>query len=266
MLAEEQDVDKPAAAEDCSAPAPDSEPEPKAPSDAPLTERQSKWLLTGMTIYVIVLAVLAVDQIFELGLVRPELDRDLIAKIESLDPSPGAVPSSELGQLRQAAMALAQPNMDPRIVDAALTIHDSAYAFRIGSMPDDATLKGMAQKVESLREAKPPVQPAAAVGALVKQVRALADLTKGLPPDQQKRLRDRHSVTEYIINYHEFSISLLIRALRKATEPGKAASAYCLHQIAARFFNHRGAEGGDPEQWKAWWRATEAELERRSRR
>jgi hypothetical protein len=147
-----------------------------------------------------------------------------------------------------------------------LAIHDAAYAFDVGSMPDAGHVQGLTQRIEALRQAKPPVQDPAVLGALAKHVETLNRLREGLPEPQRQKLTERWNTTEYIINYHEFSIPHLIRALRGEDKSGRAAATYCLHQIAARFFNYRGSEGGDPERWKDWWRRTEAELERRSRR
>lgn len=231
-----------------------------------LTKAQANLLLVGLTVYVVVLAVLAVDQIFGLGLVRPELDRLLIARIESLESEPPAVPVDRLAQLRQAALSYTDPHADPRLAAIGRQIHDEAYAFAIGSPPDQPALTALGESIEKFKTAQPPAQDPGAVEALASMAAALSDMVAAIPPEDAKALARRREATDYIINYHEFSIPHLIRALRKAEPPAQAAALYCLDQIARRFFRYAGPDMTTPEEWSQWWKRTEAGLENLSRR
>ena len=104
---------------------------------------------------------------------------------------------------------------------------------------------------------------------LAKRVAALRKALADIRPDRMKALAAfREDKIEFVINNHEFSISHLIRALRKGKPGVKPGAAYCLQQIAWRFFRYRcpDAELESADAWSKWWRKQEAELERRSKR
>ena len=135
------------------------------------TPRQAKLLLLGLGAYVLVLAVLAADQVFGLGLLPPQLDTHISRNIKSLGDT-------------------------------------------------------------------------------------------SLPPEK------RRQVMRQIIDYHEFSIPHLINALEKGAPALRQPATFCLVRIGAEFFNlseeRARTLGSDATRWRTWWRATEADLERRS--
>ena len=244
----------------------DAKTEKKGSPEGRLTEGQARLLLIGLTIFVAILAVLTADQIFEWGIMRPELDRRLLLRIDSFDRSFPDIPTRELAKLSARAASLVG-RMPPEMTAALRRIEAASQGFEVGAPPAPKTLDELDKDLAKLKKA-PRLRPYA---ARIKELEAMAAelrrLRATVPAEKLKDLaRHRDEDVEYVINYHEFSVPHLIRALRKGSPAVKAAAAYCLRQIAGRFFNHRGDEGADPDKWGEWWAKKERELERRSKR
>ena len=78
---------------------------------------------------------------------------------------------------------------------------------------------------------------------------------------------DRQGAETEIVSYHEFSIPLLIKTLKKGDTKLHAPAARCLVQIARKFFQRYSPAnyesfGTDPAPWEEWWEKTDAMLER----
>ena len=254
----------PAKADAPQASAPESRerpwPQPK------LRDTQAKVLLLCLTVYVAVLAVLTADQIFEWGIIRPALDRQLLARIETFSRPLPNVPDEALRRIVAQAEAL-KGKLAPEVESARERIQGLAEGFLIGAPPDAATLDQVAKTLAALAKT-PRLKPQAPrIAELAKLAAELRGLVAALPEETRKALaKHAKDGVEFVVNYHEFAIPHLIRALRAGDAARKAAAAYCLKQIARRFFNYRGAEGEDPDAWQRWWAAKEADLERRSKR
>lgn len=263
-----------------------SEPPPAAPADAPetpaeagapesptrpwpqpkLTSIQAKVLLICLTVYVVVLAALTADQVFEWGLIRPELDRQILARIETFGRPLPNMPTEALRRIVARAEAL-KGQVAPELGAVREQIQGLAEGFLIGAPPDAAALDGIDKRLTALSRERRLKPQAAKIAALTKMAAELRKLEADLPAETRKALAEyAKDDVNFVINYHEFSIPHLIRALRKGDPARKAAAAYCLKQIARQFFNYRGPEEQDPDAWQRWWRAKEAELERRSKR
>jgi hypothetical protein len=146
-------------------------------------------------------------------------------------------------------------------------VHDLAYGFQVGAPPTGEEIEALKQDIAKLKESGPPAGVASLLDRLADMTARLEKLKRDLPEPALKALEDHRDLNvEFVINYHEFSIPHLIDALERDDPLVKSTAAYCLHQIAWRFFRYRAQEGEDPEAWSRWWRKQEAELERRSRK
>jgi len=243
--------------------------ETRKPTDAAspqLSARQAKLLLAGLAVYVLALAFLTADQVFEWGVIRPELDRQILARIERFGAPPAGVPLEELAAFRADVSALA--SAAPREwIPLFLRAEDMAQGFMIGAPPDSRAIEEAEKEWEPLRkqpstpEMKPLIDKAAALPA------RLGEIAGRIAPDRRKAMAEyRDNVIEFVINYHEFSIPLLIPALESRSPQTAAAATVCLHQIAWRFFRQRLDTGADADAWRAWWRKTNEEMDRRAQR
>jgi hypothetical protein len=84
--------------------------------------------------------------------------------------------------------------------------------------------------------------------------------------DPQLSAADRQALVANIVNWNEFSVPLLLKAIEK-NEPGVGEPAYeCLQQIAQQFYNTDLAMyGADPVALRQWWEKTSAKLDEMSR-
>ncbi|HRU07715.1 MAG TPA: hypothetical protein P5137_18280 [Candidatus Brocadiia bacterium] len=231
-----------------------------------LSARQAKMLLAALAVYVLALAFLTADQVFEWGIVRPELDRQILARIDRFRAPPPGVPFDGLAALRGDVASLAS-GAPREFLPLLVRLDDAIQLFLIGAPPDRESLVEADKELEAIQkmQATPEVKALAEKAAgLLARLRGLAE---GIPPDQMKALAEyRDGVIEFVINYHEFSIPLLIPALESKSAQTAAAATVCLHQIAWRFFRQRLNAGADPAAWREWWRKTNEEMDRRAQR
>ncbi len=68
----------------------------------------------------------------------------------------------------------------------------------------------------------------------------------------------RQAAQDEIVGYHEFSIPLLIRALRSGDAQRKERCAECLSLIARKFFLSDADYGPHAGRWSQWWRIQQA--------
>ena len=77
-----------------------------------------------------------------------------------------------------------------------------------------------------------------------------------LKPEEKQALADE------LVSYHEFSVPLLLKAVKKGDPQVKPAALRCLQEIAARFFDADiRPMGDDPAQLDAWWKDLRAKLD-----
>ena len=70
-----------------------------------------------------------------------------------------------------------------------------------------------------------------------------------------------------IVSYHEFSIPLLIKALKRDDSTLQPRATACLVEIAKKFFDSDNRSfGPDPKRWSAWWKEVDARLEEAAER
>ena len=76
--------------------------------------------------------------------------------------------------------------------------------------------------------------------------------------------KERKKAEDEIVSYHEFSIPLLIKTLKRDDPELRGGVRVCLVRIAQEFFDEPNAAAfeADPELWSAWWQRMDAKLER----
>ena len=99
-----------------------------------------------------------------------------------------------------------------------------------------------------------------------------------IPPLDRQLLRQMDTLTSSdakargkaraeIVSYHEFSIPLLIKRLKRDDPALQKEVNACLVEIAKKFFDSDNrAFGPNPERWTAWWKEVEARLEEAAER
>jgi len=103
---------------------------------------------------------------------------------------------------------------------------------------------------------------------LRRDIRTLAAIVSDPNLTDEEKKAKAQPIAEEIVNYHEFSVPHLIKALESKDTRLHDPAAQCLVQIGARFFKLPEAQGKsfgtDPAKWKEWWKQTQAELDRRA--
>lgn len=193
------------------------------------------WLFTvGFAVYVGTLGVLTADNIFQLGLFPPKLDRILMADIAKL----ASQDEKEAKAAQEEIVSYHEFSVPPLL--RAMERGDAAHQARCAEC-----LRLIASRY-FLSDANYGTDSAA--------WRRWWSVIQAMDGLHDERPSARKKAQEQIAEHGRFAIPILIDALRDPNRTFCVLVADTLAQIAATVDNTKPHFGPDREKWLAWWK------------